>query len=203
MPRRLLTLMLCAVAIAAAGCSDSNSSTGPSTHVDGTTPAWFNGQEVQLDYTRDFECRMPPTAASASRCEIGADATIAPASSGAIPPLWVLVPLGFTPDAATLQCPQTGQCVDHPHDLDVSRVFGAGTETFPLPPHSHIIDDDAGHADVPWIVRIVGVKDLETWNDIASQRSLTELRSVQTSDPSGTHVTGDIPTNLVLFFKVH
>jgi hypothetical protein len=158
---------------------------------------------VQLDYTRDFECKTPPTAASSSRCEIGADATTSPVSGGSILPLWVIVPLGFTPDVSTLQCPETGQCIDHPHDLDVSRVFGAGTEMFPLPPHSHIIDNDAGHADIPWIVRIVGVKDLETWNGIVANRSLAEVRSLQTADPSGTHITGDIPTNLFLFFKVH
>jgi hypothetical protein len=203
MHRLLLGAGLCAAAVTATGCSDSNSSTGPSTHVDGTTPAWFNGQVVQLDYTRDFECKMPPAAGSASQCEIGADAITAPASGGSIPPLWVIVPLGFTPDVSTLQCPETGQCVDHPHDLDVSRVFGAGTETFPLPPHSHIIDDDAGHADVPWIVRIVGVKDLETWNNIVANRSLTAVRSLQSADPPATHITGDIPTNLFLFFKVH
>jgi hypothetical protein len=190
MRRLLLESGLCAMAIAAAGCSDSNSSTGPSTHVDGTTPAWLNGQTVQLDYTRD------------SQCEIGADTTTAP-SGGTILPLWVIVPLGFAPDTTTLQCPETGQCVDHPHDLDVSRVFGAGTEMFPLPPHSHIIDNDAGHADIPWIVRIVGVKDLETWNNIVANRSLAEVRTLQTADPSATHITGDIPTNLFLFFKVH
>lgn len=197
--------------VVVAGCG---SSTSPSVHVDGSTQAWFQGATIQLDYTQNFQCKNPPAAASASGCEVGDSAQTIPPGSAS--PLWVMVPL-FTPApaASTLQCPITGSCVDHPADLDLSTylsaVFGANAGKTPLPPHSHIIDDEEGKANVPWPIKVVGVLDSTTWNAVVDGKSLATVRTLQASDPTlagsatgvGTHITVDIPSNLFLFFKVH
>ncbi|MGH7626836.1 MAG: hypothetical protein ACREOJ_16160 [Gemmatimonadaceae bacterium] len=191
------------LAVLLALCACSSSSTAPQPVILGSTPAWLDGNTVTIDYTANFACKTPPSASSASQCEIGAGAESMPASTvQPIPTLFVMAPLGFAPDAATLHCPTVGMCVTHPADLDVSRVFGPGTEHFALPPHSHILDTAAGNASVPWIITVVGVKDSSTWASVVAGKSLSTVRGLQSADPDGTHITGDIPTNLFLFFKV-
>ncbi|HWG54167.1 MAG TPA: hypothetical protein VN677_12820 [Gemmatimonadaceae bacterium] len=59
-------------AVSALGAS-SSSSTAPLPMILGSTPAWRDGVAVTTDYTANFECRNPPSANSASQCEIGAD----------------------------------------------------------------------------------------------------------------------------------
>jgi hypothetical protein len=184
-----------------AGCG-GDSVTNPTPAVLGSTPAWFNGDVVQLDYTQQFECKNPPSAGSTSKCEMGAEADSEPASSTAIPVLYVMVPLGFRPPDSTLHCPVVGNCVTHPSDLDVSRVFGAGTEKMPLPAHSHIIIEEMNHESVPWALEVIGVKDLTTWNRIVTTQNLGDVRLLQLGDPNEVHLTDDIPTNTFLFFKV-
>src|SRR6185312_5988696 len=131
------------LAIAATACSDKSNVVAPLQpgNILGSTPSWFNGDVVQLDYTAEFECKNPPAAGSASGCEMGDTAQTEPHANTAIPVLYVMVPMGFTPPDSTLHCPVAGNCVAHPHDIDVSRVFGPGTERNLLPPHSHIIID--------------------------------------------------------------
>lgn len=203
MHSRFRTPLLAAAAAFSAACSSG--STAPSATVVGKTPGWFNGSTVTFDYTKPFFCQSPPADSATTKCEIGAAAQVRPDSAGApIPILFVMTPLGFTPPMATLHCPTVGNCVTHPTELDVSAVFGgsAGTWHFPLPAHSHIISDEAGHADVPWLITIIGVKDTTTWNSVVAGKSLTTVRSLQAADTAGVHITGDIPTNLFLFFKV-
>jgi len=169
----------------------------------GSTISWFEGDEVQLDYTRQFECKMPPSAGSSSGCEMGADAQTSPTNGTSIPVLYVMVPLGFTPAAGTLHCPTVGNCVAHPPTLDMTRVFGAGTVNSPLPAHSNIIIDLDSHSDGPWKVEVIGVKDNNTWDLIAGTKNLAEVRLLQFQDPTEAHITADISTNMFLFFKVH
>ena len=188
--------------IALGACSDSSNTTAPSTQILGSTPGWFNGDVVQFDYTAQFQCKNPPTAGSVSGCETGDTAQTEPKANTAIPVLYVLSPLGFTPPDSTLHCPTAGNCVAHPHDIDVSRVFGPGTEKNPLPPHSHIIIDVMNHVTTPWVLEVIGVKDLQTWNTIAATQNLAEVRLLQANDPNQTHITDDIPTNIFLFFRV-
>jgi hypothetical protein len=197
-PSHLLPLVIAILELAA--CSDS---TSPSSKVLGSTGAWYEGDAVQLDYTRPFQCKTPPTASSTSSCELGAPARTIPPNNTSIPVLYVMVPLGFSAPSATLHCPVAGNCVAHPTDLDLSRVFGAGTEKAPLPPHSHIVIDLANHADVPWSLEVIGVKDLDTWNTIAATQNLAEVRLLQLQDPNHNTITDDISTNIFLFFKVH
>ena len=169
----------------------------------GSTISWFEGDEVQLDYTKQFECKMPPSAASATGCEMGAEAQTEPTNDTAIPVLYVMVPLGFTAAASTLHCPTVGNCVAHPPTLDMTRVFGAGTANSPLPAHSHIIIDIDSHNDGPWKVEVIGVKDNNTWDLIAGTKNLAEVRLLQFQDPTESRITADISTNIFLFFKVH
>lgn len=182
------------------GCSDSTSPSTPT--VLGSTTSWFDGDEVQLDYTKQFECKMPPSAGSTSGCEMGEKAQTEPSNDTAIPVLYVMVPLGFTPAASTLHCPNVGNCVAHPSTLDMTRVFGAGTQNSPLPPHSHIIIDIDNHDDGPWEVEVIGVKDQNTWDLIVGTKNLAEVRLLQFQDLNETRITADISTNIFLFFKV-
>jgi hypothetical protein len=184
------------------GCSNSTSPASTATIL-GTTPSWFEGDVVQLDYTKQFECKNPPAAGSVSGCEMGDTSQTRPASALGIPVLYVMVPLGFTPPPSTLHCPTAGNCVAHPADLDVSRVFGAGTEKRPLPPHSHIIIDAMNHVTTPWSLEVIGVNDEATWDNIVATQNLAQVRLLQLGDPNHIHLTDDIPTNVFLFFKVH
>ena len=184
------------------GCESSTAPASTPTIL-GTTPSWFEGDVVQLDYTKQFECTRPPAAGSVSACEMGDTAQTRPTSTLGIPVLYVMVPLGFTPPMSTLHCPTAGNCVAHPADLDVSRVFGAGTEKRPLPPHSHIIIDAMNHATTPWLLEVIGIKDEATWDNIVGTQNLAQVRLLQLGDPNRVHLTEDIPTNVFLFFKVH
>ncbi len=149
---------LAIVVVGIIGCG-STDTTAPSPTVLGSTTSWFEGDEVTLDYTKQFECKIPPSAGSASTCEMGAEARTQPTNGTAIPVLYVMVPLGFTAAVGTLHCPTVGNCVAHPATLDMTRVFGAGTASSPLPAHSHIIIDIDNHNDGPWKVEVIGVKD--------------------------------------------
>ena len=193
------------LAIAGAACGSDNSNVVapvPSGNILGSTPAWFDGDVVTLDYTAPFECKSPPSAGSVSHCELGDTAQTEPHANTAIPVLYVMTPLGFRPPDSTLHCPTPGNCVAHPSDIDVSRVFGPGTEKNPLPPHSHIIIDPMNHMTTPWVLEVIGVKDEATWDDIAATQNLAEVRRLQLSDPSNRHITDDIESNIFLFFKV-
>jgi hypothetical protein len=206
MRRSLLVSSLLIAAVGFIGCSDDHDddATSPSSPtVLGSTPSWFDGDEVQLDYTRQFECKTPPSAGATSGCEMGDEAQTEPAKDTAIPVLYVMVPLGFRPEADTLHCPDVGNCVAHPPTIDLSRVFGAGTSNSPLPAHSHIIIDIDNHKDGPWEVEVIGVKDPRTWDLIVATKNLGEVRRLQFEDPDEVRITDDVSTNMFLFFKVH
>jgi hypothetical protein len=161
----------------------------------GTTEGWLNGKTVTFLYTRPYSCGQPPASGADSGCEVGADAQSAPIGNPDVPELWVVVPLGFTPPAGTLQCPVAGDCINHPHDVDLSRVFGAGAEDVPLPAHSHVIDDLQGGW---WKTFVVGVTTQEAWDRVVAGRDLATVRELQQEGLA----TGDIPSNLFVFFNV-
>ena len=163
----------------------------------GFTNGWYDGHTVRFFYSKNFACTNPPPSGASSRCEAGTDYTQTPASS--FDPLYVVVPLGFSPPKQTLQCP-AGHCIDHPDTIDLSGVLGAGTSDVPLPAHSHIVATDNGRQSEWWNVDVVGVKSLSAWDKIVHARSDAELQYLQRTD--GTEVTGNITTNLFLFFAV-
>lgn len=180
-----------------AGMTMGAAKTSANMGVVGDTLGWFNGKTVDLHYTKNFFCKSPPASKAASNCELGAEFTKKP--SRHFDPLYVLVPIGFTPGMRTLQCPVAGNCVDHPHTIDLTRVFGAGTGNVKLPAHSHVISDlNAGKAEW-WDVEVIGVSKPSSWNTIVNGKSLQTVRMLQKHKSSG--VTGDIPTNLFLFFS--
>ncbi len=114
-------------------------------------------------------------------------------------PLYVIVPLGFTPPARTLQCP-AGHCIDHPHTIDLTSVLGAGTGNLPLPAHSHIVATANSGQSEWWNVDVVGVESLPAWNKLITAKSDRELQYLQRHDSA--QVTGNITTNLFLYFAV-
>ncbi len=159
----------------------------------GTTGGWLDGRDVTFVYNKPFFCAEPPASGADSGCEVGEPPQTAP-RGGVIPILYVMTPLGFTPTG--LQCPVVGACINHPGTIDVSRIFGAGTENFALPAHSHIVDVAQGGW---WELKVIGVTDAAVWEQIAAAKDLDAVRALQAQ---GVGVTGDIPTNTYLFFDV-
>ena len=164
----------------------------------GTTKGWYDGHTVTFRYTREFFCKTPPASGAKSHCEAGADYTQTPAHT--FDPLYVVVPLGFTPPKSTLQCPVAGHCIDHPSTIDLSAVLGSGTSDVLLPAHSHVVATANDQQPEWWNVDVVAVKNLAAWDKIVHAKSDAELESLQKHDSS--NVTGNITTNLFLYFAV-
>ena len=162
----------------------------------GTTGGWYDGRTVTFQYPKGFFCKEPPSSGATSHCELGAEAQTPPRAGSNIPVLYVMTPIGFRPAASTLQCPTVGSCINHPSTIDLSRVFGAGTENAALPAHSHIVDVAKGGW---WEIEVIGVTSPEVWEQVVEAKSLDGVRELQ---QAGVGITGDIPTNLFLFFNV-
>jgi hypothetical protein len=176
-----------------------NMSSGADPSFVGDTNGWFRGETYNFHYTVPFFCREPPASGAASHCELGSEFTSIP--SRQYDPLYVVVPIGFTPkNPYTVQCPVAGHCIDHPHHMDLSRVFGSGTENALLPPHSHIVRTAFGGAQEWWNVEVIGVTSQAAWHQIVMGKSYAAIQALRASG-SGT-VTADIPTNLFLYFGV-
>ncbi len=163
----------------------------------GFTKGWYDGHTVRFYYSKNFSCKQPPASTASSKCEGGTNYTQTPAST--FDPLYVIVPLGFTPPKSTLQCP-AGTCIDHPHTIDLTSVLGSGTGNLTLPAHSHIVATSNSHQSEWWNVDIVGVKNLTTWNKLVRSKNSHELQYLQRAKSST--ITGNIPTNLFLYFAV-
>jgi hypothetical protein len=164
----------------------------------GFTEAWLNGQTVDLEYSHDFFCAQPPSSGATSQCEGGAAPQVNPPSGPVVSPLRTVTPQGFTPPESTLQCPIAGQCIDHPHTIDLSRLFGSSSSNATLPPHSHILVDDESFQSAWWPVVVVGVKNLGAWDKIVAAKSEAAVQACQAAGKC----TADIPTNTFLFFQV-
>jgi hypothetical protein len=164
----------------------------------GFTNGWYDGHTVRFFYSKNYFCQTPPASKASSNCEAGADYTQTPAST--FDPLYVVVPLGFTPPKSTLQCPVAGKCIDHPSTIDLSAVLGSGTSNLALPAHSHIVATANSGQSEWWNVDVVGVKSLSAWYKIVNAKSDWELQYLQRHDSS--EVTGNITTNLFLYFSV-
>ena len=163
----------------------------------GFTKGFFAGHTVRFYYSKNFRCAAPPASTASSKCEGGTNYTQTPAST--FDPLYVIVPLGFTPPKNTLQCP-AGHCIDHPHTIDLTSVLGAGTRNLPLPAHSHIVATANSGQSEWWNVDVVGVKSMWAWNKLITAKSDRELQYLQRHDSAA--VTGNITTNLFLYFAV-
>jgi hypothetical protein len=105
----------------------------------GYIDGWFNGETVQLHYTKAFFCDQPPSSGATTECEIGAAPQVAP-RPGPIPTIYAIAAVGgIQPDPSTLACLPGSPCLNHPAMIDVSRLRGPGFENSPGLPHSHIL----------------------------------------------------------------
>ena len=162
----------------------------------GTTGGWYDGRDTTFKYNKPFYCDTTVASGATSGCTVGAEPVVPP-RGGDVPVLYVMVPLGGVGDAgeASLQCPVSGSCINHPSTLDLSAVFGPGTENAALPPHSHVVDVKHGGW---WELEVVGVTSPEAWEQLVAGKSLETVRELQAAELA----TGDIPTNSFLFFNV-
>jgi hypothetical protein len=171
----------------------------------GITKDYYDGSTLDALYTEDYWCDKTVMSGAASGCEAGAKYNSLPpgvASTNDVDPLWIPVPL-FSPAPPT-QCPSTG-CIDHPMTIDLSRLASAlgapasKLKDVPVPAHDHILNTRNNDQPEWWPVVVVGVTNRGAWDKIVSAKSLTEVRVLQKEKDSG--VTGDIPTNLFLWFQ--
>ena len=197
--------LLALTTVALTACSDNNATEPMNGNaVLGRTAGWFAGREVTFEYTKPFQCPAISGQASgaASGCIGGAESTTRPSApeldpSADAPVVYVMVPLfSPAPPMSTLHCP-TSTCTQHPAKMDLSRVLGAGAGNADTPPHSHIVGQLAGNL---WEIEVVGVTTLAAWNDVVASKSLARVRQLQAQ--ANSPLTGDIPSNLFLFFDV-
>ena len=174
---------------------DSPSNHNSAAHDDkGYIDGWYNGETVQLYYTKTYFCHEPPDSAAASGCELGA-ASLTPPRPGPIPLIYAIAAAGIQVDPLTLACRPGTQCLNHPAMIDVSRVAPPGSP--PVVggvPHSHIVvEQKAG-----WFQTVnVRVREVGRWNQIATAKTLDKVRELQ-GDGSGL-VSADTPTNIYFF----
>jgi hypothetical protein len=172
------------------------SSSSSHNHV-GTTKGFYDGRTVTFLYTKNFRCAAPPASNAKTGCEGGTNYTQTPSST--FDPLYVIVPLGFTPKASTLQC-KAGHCIDHPRTIDLSGILGSSYKNVLLPAHSHIVATNNSRQAEWWNVDVVGVTNPSSWYKLVSAKSDWELQKLQRTPGSG--VTGNNTTNLFLYFAV-
>ncbi len=164
----------------------------------GTTAGWSKGEDVTFLYSQPFDCPLPledgKAAGSTTGCVLGTE-TAMPPRGGNDPVVYVTVPLFSDQEGITLHCPDAGDCINHPSTMDLSRVFGPGSENAVLPPHSHVVDVNRGGW---WLIEVNAVTTRAAWDAIEQNKSLAEIRRQQVL---GT-VSEDYDTNLYLFFNV-
>lgn len=171
----------------------------------GTTLGWGDGKTISFHYNKPFFCAEPTASLADSKCKLGEEPADAP-RGGKIPVLYVTVPLFALNNPETLQCPTAGSCINHPSTIDltaIESIVGPGAGNALLPPHSHVVGDDdtkrQGANAGWWEIEVVGVPTQEAWDELVAGKSLRTLRALQ----DRAAVTGDIPTNLFLFFSVN
>ena len=182
------------------------------------------GQDVQLLYTESQFCDASVANPGAAPCEVGkpastvppgvGDTTVptaansAPGASGGnsqIDPLYIPVPLGFTPTYT--QCPSVINCIDHPMTVDLSNIAAylpghpspASLRSVALPSHDHVIRTRNGDQPEWWNVEVVPVTSQAQLNAIQNLKDLTASQE-QPFNPS-TNPGGAIDTNVYLWFQ--
>jgi hypothetical protein len=167
----------------------------PPAEDNGYIKGWFEGDEVQLYYTKSYACGAPPTSQAPTGCEIGASPG-APPRSGPIPTIYAIAAVGFTPDPSTVACLAGSPCLNHPGMIDLSRI-GGPPSALPVS-HSHVLA--AHHAGWHNTVNI-RVFSLSAWNQIAAAKTLDKVRELQGNPATGIPgvISGDTPTNIYFF----
>ena len=180
-----------------ADAADASGPNAGSREEHGYIDGWFNGETVQLRYTKLFFCAEPPSSGADTKCEIGADAEVMP-RPGPIPTIYAIAAAGgIQPDASTLACPAGSECLDHPAHIDISRLRPGVFNSPPLP-HSHIVTERRGG----WFNTVnIRVMDLGVWNQIATAKTLEKVRALQADPGVGGRglISQDTPTNIFFF----
>ena len=163
----------------------------------GYIDGWFNGEDVQLYYTKSFFCE-PLSPTTTVPCELGAPPDTAPRPG----PIQTIYAIAAAPtiaplvDPATLACRAGTPCLNHPLMIDLSRI--GGSPTAGPAAHNHILNSRGGG----WFQTVnIRVFSLAAWNEIAAAKSLAKVRELQ-GDPSvGTPgvISADTPTNIFFF----
>jgi hypothetical protein len=163
----------------------------------GYIDGWFNGEDVQLYYTKSFFCD-PLSPTTTVPCELGAPPDTAPRPG----PIRTIYAIAAAPtianlvDPTTLACRAGTPCLNHPLMIDLSRI--GGSPTAGPAAHNHILTSRGGG----WFHTVnIRVFSLAAWNEIAAAKTLAKVRELQ-GDPSvGTPgvISADTPTNIFFF----
>ena len=163
----------------------------------GYIDGWFDGEDVQLYYTKSFFCD-PLTPAAPVPCELGAPPDTAP-RPGPIPAIYAIAaapPIANLVDPATLACRAGTPCLNHPRMIDLSRI--GGSPTAGPAAHNHILTSRGGG----WFHTVnIRVFSLAAWNEIAAAKTLDKVRELQGDPQVGTPgvISADTPTNIYFF----
>lgn len=178
----------------------------------GMTKAYYEGSTYSFTYTKGYFCDTAVKAASTTKCEVGAASVHAPAKDH--DPLYITVPLGFTPKTSE-DCPSGLVCVDHPMTADLSRLEPALKALYPkdsaaqltaalkniaVPGHDHFISTGNGGKAEWWDVRVIAVTNPSTYASIIKHKSLAYITALLKAKDK--NVLGPIPSNIWLYFGV-
>ena len=161
----------------------------------GYIDGWFEGDDVNLHYTKSYFCAEPPASGADSNCVIGAAPEVEP-RPGPIPVIYAIAAVGFAPDSSTLACRQGTPCLNHPAMIDASRIGGRANG--PALSHSHIISEHRGG----WFRTVnIRVFNVDVWNHIAHAKRLERVRELQADPAVGGAglISQDTPTNIFFF----
>ncbi len=178
----------------------------------GMTHAYLAGKTLDFTYSHGYFCDKTVTSAAATKCEVGAASVHAPSKQH--DPLYITVPLGFTPKS-TLECPNALVCVDHPPTADLSRLEPALKALYPklsaaqltaalkniaVPGHDHFITDANAGKPEWWDVHVIGVTSPTAYASIVKHATYSYIASLLAA--KNANVLGPIPTNIWLYFSV-
>jgi hypothetical protein len=163
----------------------------------GYIKGWFEGEDVQLYYTKSYFCDALSPAATVP-CEVGAPPDDAP-RRGPIPTIYAIVATPLivnlvNPD--TLACGAGTACLNHPLMIDLSRI--GGSPTAGPAAHNHILSARGGG----WFHTVnIRVFSVDAWNAIAAAKSLAAVRALQGDPAVGRPgvISADTPTNIYFF----
>ena len=195
--------------------------TAPNCQDIGISHDWIDGQDVNALYSEPFFCDTSVSAASATGCEAGAPPTKVPpgvndqtapsptVTNKNIDPLYIPVPLYWSPPVAYTQCPGAITCIDHPATIDLSRlasVLGApasALDNVGLPSHDHLLTTRNGDQPEWWNVIVIPVTSATGLASVESAKSYSAVKALENQPGSGIGVdgVGEVPTNTYLWFQ--
>ncbi|MGH8888173.1 MAG: cell wall-binding repeat-containing protein [Acidothermaceae bacterium] len=182
----------------------------------GLTHGYFGNHDVNFLYTANFFCDNSVASNATTGCEAGTTYTKLPPDATSQDPLYIPVPLGFTPSEG-LQCPVSGNCIDHPTTVDTSALFptlqalgvaqklgitsASQLNNAPLNMHSHVIYDRNNNLPEWWNVVVVPVTSQAGFDSVIATTDAGQLTALAADSNSGVPSAG-VPTNVFLYFQV-